>query len=810
MAADSQDRHRPGVFKQPNKSHKTGRHRSKGKVEKEFKGTLTSVKVLNQKQKLQAGKQARRNQVTQIRKTKREQVLAKKRSHGGPDSAPMLVAIIPLSEGLDPESALKLFKTCDESSVVKTSDLDATYISVPRFKQRFGFLVPPYGDLYAMLDAAKVADSILFLLSPSDAIDKYGEHCLSCLYAQGLPSSIVALQGLKKFPAKKQGEMKKNVQKAVQHRFSQEKFMLLDTAQEAMLLMRNLGTQRINTLGFREKRPHLMADSVSFELNDDENSTTGTLKLSGYLRSQALSVNGLVHLPGWGDFQMAQIDAPDDPYPLSSEKQRKAAVGRRSFDGGITNGVLQDIDMKASGVRVLEKADPSLQASLQSENIPDEMDAEQTWPTEEELQEAEGSENKRKKSVKKVPKGTSTYQAAWIVDSAGEEEEDDDEEEEDEDMADDEDSESEEEEEEEEEEEDGGVSDPVKDETYDAEYDAEEDEALLAKYKAARMDEQFPDEIDTPQDIAARDRFQRYRGLKSFRTSTWDPKENLPLDYSRIFQFSDFRRTKKRVLTSEADGGALPGWYVTIHIINVPKELMEKYNPGTPIVAFGLLSHEQKMSVLNMVVKRHRGNDQPIKSKERIVFHVGYRRFSACPIYSEHTNCDKHKFSRYLTTDGPAVATVYAPIVFPPSSVLMFKETQPGCHELIATGSILSISPDRLVVKRVVLSGHPFKINRRHAVVRYMFFNREDILWFKPVELRTKWGRRGHVKEALGTHGHMKCVFDGQLKSQDTVMMNLYKRMFPKWTYDARVESPGTSSGGITQFADVNMDEFFD
>lgn len=30
----------------------------------------------------------------------------------------------------------------------------------------------------------------------------------------------------------------------------------------------------------------------------------------------------------------------------------------------------------------------------------------------------------------------------------------------------------------------------------------------------------------------------------------------------------------------------------------------------------------------------------------------------------------------------------------------------------------------------------------------------------------------------------MKCVFNGQLKSQDTVLMNLYKRVFPKWTYE--------------------------
>lgn len=36
----------------------------------------------------------------------------------------------------------------------------------------------------------------------------------------------------------------------------------------------------------------------------------------------------------------------------------------------------------------------------------------------------------------------------------------------------------------------------------------------------------------------------------------------------------------------------------------------------------------------------------------------------------------------------------------------------------------------------------------------------------------------------VGTHGHMKCVFNGQLKSQDTILMNLYKRVFPKWTYE--------------------------
>jgi pre-rRNA-processing protein TSR1 len=81
--------------------------------------------------------------------------------------------------------------------------------------------------------------------------------------------------------------------------------------------------------------------------------------------------------------------------------------------------------------------DPSKQQSLQSEVVPDPLDGEQTWPTDEELNEASttaaAAAMEKKTVVRRVPKGTSDYQAAWIVDSEneedGEEDEDDDEDE---------------------------------------------------------------------------------------------------------------------------------------------------------------------------------------------------------------------------------------------------------------------------------------------------------------------------------------------------------------------------------------------
>ena len=131
----------------------------------------------------------------------------------------------------------------------------------------------------------------------------------------------------------------------------------------------------------------------------------------------------------------------------------------------------------------------------------------------------------------------------------GDECEDSGEESDDEDMEGNEDVEAEEEEEESDEEDNDGEIDTesvamTEDFTdYDTKhvnFAAEVDE--LEALKAARMEALFPDEVDTPMDIAARVRFQKYRGLKSFRTTCWDPKENLPLDYARIWQFENFDR----------------------------------------------------------------------------------------------------------------------------------------------------------------------------------------------------------------------------------------------------------------------------
>ena len=84
--------------------------------------------------------------------------------------------------------------------------------------------------------------------------------------------------------------------------------------------------------------------------------------------------------------------------------------------------------------QVLSERVPSTADSMISTNVPDDMANEQTWPTAEEMAGAatreEGMEDVEvpdakkgttPKRIKRIPKGMSEYQAAWIVDETDDE-----------------------------------------------------------------------------------------------------------------------------------------------------------------------------------------------------------------------------------------------------------------------------------------------------------------------------------------------------------------------------------------------------
>jgi pre-rRNA-processing protein TSR1 len=438
--------------------------------------------------------------------------------------------------------------------------------------------------------------------------------------------------------------------------------------------------------------------------------------------------------------------------------------------------------------------------SLVRENEPDPLAGEQTWPSEAEMADAAKAAQKPATRLGRRPRGWSDYQAAWILDEDASGSDVESERDQDANAA-----------------VDGGeameddaerpASPPPSDEEADEDFLAEgeqtQDEAMAAaRHDSERrlqlrraadaaaedVDGDFPDEVDVAPGASAAQRFARYRGLKSFRSSPWDPYESLPQDYGRIFAFQCFSRTRRRALeaslAADAPGGAAAaGSRVACRLLmplSVARRVQAAFSVagGGPLVLLGLLQHEAKLSMLHCCVSKAASLEEPLKSKASLEMHIGFRRVGpACTLFSTDGSGDKFKLERFLKPRQVCVATLFGPITYGPAPVLAFD---PASGELAATGTLRPVAPERVILKRAIITGFPAKVHKRKAVVRFMFHNPEDVRWFRPLELWTKLGRHGKIREPVGTHGSMKAAFDGVVQQRDTICASLYKRVFPK------------------------------
>ncbi|CAA2933582.1 pre-rRNA-processing TSR1 homolog [Olea europaea subsp. europaea] len=771
---------------QVNKPHKT-RFASKSSRNVHKISQKDKSKIAKSERNVAKGAKAARLQRNKMmREQKRAAVLKEKRASSGSRSPPRVIVLFGLSASVNlnaiEEDILALLTGEGNNTVFPA-------VASMEYKLRATVLKAPHGDILTCMEMAKVADLIAFVASPTSLnedgtghfIDSFGSQCLSLFRTLGLPSTVVLIRDLP-YDLKKKNDLKKMCTSSLASEFPEDcEFYLADTKDELHKFMRLFKDQRITVPHWRNQRPYLMSQKVDI-VSDDCNSGKCTLHLTGYIRAHGFSVNQLVHVAGAGDFQLSKIELLKDPCPLNARK------GEEFMESDDMNG------------QVLHcfTPDPMKQESLLVENAPDPLAGEQTWPTEAEMAEADKNHEERKQKKKKLPWGTSDYQAAWIVDDSdtddGDSDEDGDE---------------------------GMVLDDVQKHKDDFELDddqgslflresdeetetdsmmmdgnnltKEQIEEQIRKIKEEHAeDEEFPDEVDTPLDVPARKRFAKYRGVKSFRTSSWDPKESLPEEYARVFAFDNFTRTQKHVLARALDmeqdaNDCVPvGSYARIHIKEVPYGVASRLSmlaKKMPVISSGLLQHESKISVLHFSIRKIDTYDAPIKAKEELLFHVGFRQFLSRPIFSsDNINSDKHKMERFLHAGRFSIASIYSPISFPSLPLIALKsEGENSFPAVAAVGSLRSIDPDRIILKKIILSGYPQRVSKKKATVRYMFHNPEDVRWFKPIEVWTKCGRRGRIKEPVGTHGAMKCIFNGVLQQHDTVCMSLYKRTYPKW-----------------------------
>lgn len=712
----------------------------------------------------------------------------------GQNGAPRHVAIVPLSVDIDIHSTIQaLNESVDVSSAVAIDG--ATRVRIDRFRQSLLYIPAKY-DVINALDVCRMADFVVLVLSAEVEVEEEGELLLRSIESQGISNVVTVVQGLDKVnPAKKRPQVASSLKSFINHFFpTVEKVMSLDSRQECSNAIRSLCTATPKGIRWRDERSWMLIENVQWP--EDNAEVVDDVVLTGVVRGKGLKADRVTHIPGWGDFQIESITAA--PLPTAKNKREDAM----NVDG---NEASQTLDTPSADRDDMATVAPE-EIEMQDDDMISMADTERKGVLLDDHHYFSDDDSHIPPKPKRLPRGTSEYQSAWYLDDVSDSGSDLEDADEDGDMEMD---------------TGGAPEDGVFPDNQDAmteggpsEYPqsemfldpSPEDEAQqLAEYRASRRNEaqddlEFPDEIELHPNVLARERLARFRGLKNLKISPWETSEDRPFepeDWRRLLQFGDYKGTKNRTLREALVGGVNPGVRVDVHLRAVPSVLR---NRPQPISLFSLLRHEHKHTVVNVNMTLSSSVGQPLKSKEELIVQCGARRMVVNPIFSaaDNTPNNVHKFDRFLHPGRSAIASWIGPMTWGAVPVLVFKnkpledpeildsadaKQEPLVMdrlELIGTGTVVAPDPSRVVAKRAILTGHPYKIHKKVVTVRYMFFNAEDVNWFKALQLWTRRGRSGYIKESLGTHGYFKATFDAKINPQDSVGISLYKRVFPR------------------------------
>ena len=781
--------HKP--FKSRHATKNLIRNLAKGKVE----GTETNSHRKTPHQQVMS-KFDRKNQARQIRQIKHQQNVKSSSVFAGQNGAPRIIAVVPLCEDMDAVAGIqKLNQAVDAESLWPMEG--HMRVKVDRFKQNLVY-VPVGRDYMNALDACRLADFVVLLLSPTEEPGEEGELLLKTVEGQGVSNVLTMVQHLDTVePAKKRLQVVASLKSYITHFFpNQEKILSLDAESECSNAIRSLCTTTPKGVRWREERSWMLVENVEWPSDMVKTHAEGKVTITGVVRGKGLRANRLVQVGDWGYFQIEKIT--DATFPLS--KKRKP--DEMTVDEPNGEEILQMPDEEQEDLAELAPYEAAMEDidALAMSQAP----TERRGVLLDDHHYFSDDETHLPEAPKHLPKGTSSYQASWFLGDMSDSGSDS------EDAVDDE----------------GefdmeapalpqdgleGIDKTILKEPTEAtpsEYpqsdmfldpSPDDEAAQLAEYRAQRKTEanedlEFPDEIELHPNVLARERLARYRGLKSLRTSHWETSEDQahePEEWNRLLQVPDYKRAKKQVESDSLVGGVHPGKRVHVHLRNVPLVHRQSYNPTQPLALYSLLRHEQKRTVVNYSITLSSDHPNPLKSKDELILQCGSRRFYINPIFSQSGNTPNnvHKFLRYLHPGQTAIASFIAPITWGSVPAIFFQpsaSTSGKPLRLIATGTSLPASTSRVIAKRVILTGHPYKIHKKLVTVRYMFFNKEDLQWFKALPLWTKRGRSGFIKESLGTHGYFKATFDGRINPQDAIGVSLYKRVWPRearqWT----------------------------
>ena len=233
--------------------------------------------------------------------------------------------------------------------------------------------------------------------------------------------------------------------------------------------------------------------------------------------------------------------------------------------------------------------------------------------------------------------------------------------------------------------------------------------------------------------------------------------------------------------------GYKAGTYARIVLEQVPYEFAATFNPRFPVIVGGLAPTEDRFGFVQVRIKRHRWHKKILKTNDPLIFSLGWRRFQTVPVYSISDSRTRNRMLKYTPEHMHCFGTFYGPLIAPNTGfccVQSFSNQNPG-FRIAATGVVLNVDENTEIVKKLKLTGHPYKIFRNTAFIRDMFSSALEIAKFEGASIRTVSGIRGQIKRALSKpEGHYRATFEDKILMSDIVFLRAWYPVKPHKFYN--------------------------
>ncbi|KAI0840807.1 DUF663-domain-containing protein [Hypoxylon sp. FL0890] len=233
--------------------------------------------------------------------------------------------------------------------------------------------------------------------------------------------------------------------------------------------------------------------------------------------------------------------------------------------------------------------------------------------------------------------------------------------------------------------------------------------------------------------------------------------------------------------------GFKAGKYAKIVIEKVPAEFVNNFDARMPIIVGGVLATEDRFGFVQVRIKRHRWHKKILKTNDPLIFSLGWRRFQTLPIYSISDSRTRNRMLKYTPEHMHCFGTFYGPLIAPNTGFVCFQSfssANPG-FRIAATGTVLSVDESTEIVKKLKLTGAPYKIFKNTAFIKDMFNSSLEIAKFEGAAIKTVSGIRGQIKRALSKpDGHFRATFEDKILISDLVFLRAWYPIKPHRFYN--------------------------